>query len=68
MQETVEQMRQAAEQGSQAVKGAYAAAQQYVQDASLDSLRDMVRRQPWLALALAFGVGYVAAQIARRVA
>jgi ElaB/YqjD/DUF883 family membrane-anchored ribosome-binding protein len=31
-------------------------------------LRDFVRREPWLAIAAAFTVGYVAAQIVRRIA
>jgi hypothetical protein len=30
-------------------------------------LRDFVRREPWLAIAAAFAVGYFAAQIIRRV-
>lgn len=34
-------------------------------DAS-DSLSGFVRREPWLALAAAFVVGYVAAQVVRR--
>ena len=38
------------------------------QEQDLDfGLGDFVRREPWLALAAAFLVGYVAAQIMRRV-
>jgi ElaB/YqjD/DUF883 family membrane-anchored ribosome-binding protein len=62
------QGRQAADVASQAVKDGYDAAQQYVKDKGMDlDLRDFVRREPWLAIAAAFAVGYVAAQIVRRV-
>jgi ElaB/YqjD/DUF883 family membrane-anchored ribosome-binding protein len=60
--------RQAAETASQAIKDGYDAAQQYVHEKGLDfDLRDFVRREPWIAIAAAFAVGYVAAQIIRRV-
>jgi len=63
-----DQGRQAAESASQAIKDGYEAAQQYVQEKGLDfDLRDFVRREPWIAIAAAFAVGYVAAQIIRRV-
>ena len=59
---------QAAETASQAIKDGYEAAQQNVQEKSFDfDLRDFVRREPWIAIAAAFAVGYVAAQIIRRV-
>jgi len=58
--------RQAADKATQAVKDGYDAAQQFVEDKGVD-LRDFVRREPWLAIAAAFAVGYVAAQIVRRV-
>ncbi|HVB80871.1 MAG TPA: hypothetical protein VNE82_13105 [Candidatus Binataceae bacterium] len=68
-------MRQAEEQGraagakvSQTVKAGYEAAQQYAEDKGLDfDLEGFVRREPWLALAAAFAVGYTVAQIMRRV-
>jgi ElaB/YqjD/DUF883 family membrane-anchored ribosome-binding protein len=64
----MDQGRQAADVASQAVKDGYDAAQQYVKDKGMDlDLRDFVRREPWLAIAAAFAVGYVAAQIVRRV-
>jgi ElaB/YqjD/DUF883 family membrane-anchored ribosome-binding protein len=64
----MDQGRQAAETASQAIKYGYEAAQQYVQEKGLDfDLRDFVRREPWIAIAAAFAVGYVAAQIIRRV-
>ena len=64
----MDQGRQAADTASQAVKDGYDAAQQYVKDKGMDlDLRDFVRREPWLAIAAAFAIGYVAAQIIRRV-
>ncbi len=64
----MDQGRQAADVASQAVKDSYDAAQQYVKDKGMDlDLRDFVRREPWLAIAAAFAVGYFAAQIVRRV-
>jgi len=64
----MDQGRQAADAASQAVKDGYDAAQQYVKDKGMDlDLRDFVRREPWLAIAAAFAVGYFAAQIVRRV-
>jgi ElaB/YqjD/DUF883 family membrane-anchored ribosome-binding protein len=58
--------RETVDKAGQAVKGAYKAAQQYAEDERLD-LGDFVRREPWLAVAAAFAIGYVAAQIVRRV-
>jgi ElaB/YqjD/DUF883 family membrane-anchored ribosome-binding protein len=64
----MDQGREAADVASQAVKDGYDAAQQYVKDKGMDlDLRDFVRREPWLAIAAAFAVGYFAAQIVRRV-
>jgi hypothetical protein len=64
----MDQGRQAADIASQAVKDGFDAAQQFVKDKGVDlDLREFVRREPWLAIAAAFAVGYVAAQIIRRV-
>lgn len=64
----MDQGRQTAESASQAVKDGYQAAQQYAQEKGLDfDLRDFVRREPWIAIAAAFAIGYVAAQIIRRI-
>lgn len=68
MRRAMDEGRQASEAASQAAKSGYEAAQQYVQEKGLDfDLRDFVRREPWIAIAAAFAVGYVAAQILRRV-
>jgi ElaB/YqjD/DUF883 family membrane-anchored ribosome-binding protein len=64
----MDQGRQAADKATQAVKDGYDAAQQFVKDKGVDlALHDFVHREPWLAIAAAFAVGYVAAQIIRRV-
>ena len=64
----MDQGRQAAEAAGETAKDAYQVAQQYAQDKGLNiDLRDFVRREPWIAIAAAFAIGYVAAQIVRRV-
>ena len=64
----MDQGRQAADKATQAVKDGYEAAQQFVKDNGADfELREFVRREPWIAIAAAFAVGYIAAQIVRRV-
>jgi hypothetical protein len=68
VRQAIDQGRQAADKASHTVKEGYVAAQQYATEQDLDfGLGDFVRREPWLALAAAFVVGYVAAQIMRRV-
>jgi ElaB/YqjD/DUF883 family membrane-anchored ribosome-binding protein len=67
LHEAKNQGRQAAANGSQAVKDGYEAAQQYLKKKGLDfDLGDFVRREPWIAVAGAFAIGYVVAQIVRR--
>jgi ElaB/YqjD/DUF883 family membrane-anchored ribosome-binding protein len=64
----MDQGRQAADAASHVVKDSYKAAQRFAQEKGLDiDLRDFVRREPWIAIAAAFAIGYVAAQIVRRV-
>ena len=64
----MDQGHQAADKASQAIKDGYDAAQQFVKDKGVDlDLRELVRREPWLAITAAFAIGYVAAQIVRRV-
>lgn len=64
----MDQGRQAADKASQAVRDGFDTAQQFVKDKGVDlDVRDFVRREPWLAIAAAFAIGYVAAQIVRRV-
>ena len=64
----MDQGRQAADKASQVIQDGYEAAQQYAKDQGLElDLRALVRREPWFAIAAAFAVGYVVAQIVRRV-
>jgi ElaB/YqjD/DUF883 family membrane-anchored ribosome-binding protein len=68
VRQAIDQGRQAAETASQSVKDGYQAARQNVQKKGLEfDLRDFVRREPWIAVAGAFAIGYVASQIIRRV-
>jgi ElaB/YqjD/DUF883 family membrane-anchored ribosome-binding protein len=69
LRETIDQGRETAEKAARAVKDGYDAAQQYVREKGFNlDLGELVRREPWLALAAAFAIGYVAAQIIRRAA
>jgi ElaB/YqjD/DUF883 family membrane-anchored ribosome-binding protein len=68
MRQTMDQGRQAAEKAGQALKDGYGAARQYVEDKGLGfDVREFARREPWLAIAAAFAVGYFAARLVRRV-
>jgi hypothetical protein len=68
MREAMEQGRAAAAKAGQTAKEGYEAVQQYAEDKGLDfDLQGFVQREPWLALAAAFAVGYTVAQIMRRV-
>jgi ElaB/YqjD/DUF883 family membrane-anchored ribosome-binding protein len=68
VRQAMDRGRQAAGTARQAVKDGYEAAQQYARETGLNfDLRDFVRREPWIAIAAAFAIGYVAAQIIRRV-
>jgi len=67
MNQVMDQGRHAADAATQAAKDGLHAARQFVHDKGLDAdLTDFVRREPWIALAAAFAIGYVAAQIVRR--
>lgn len=64
----MDQGRQAADKASQVLQDGYDAAQQYARDKGLElDLRELVRKELWFAIAAAFAVGYVVAQIVRRV-
>ena len=64
----MDQGRQAADKANQVIQDGYDAAQQYAKDKGLElDLRELVRREPWFAIAAAFAVGYVIAQVVRRV-
>jgi ElaB/YqjD/DUF883 family membrane-anchored ribosome-binding protein len=61
VQDAIDRGRRAAEKATDAVK-------QFVDDRGLNNfdIRDFVRDEPWLAIAAAFAVGYVAARLMRR--
>jgi ElaB/YqjD/DUF883 family membrane-anchored ribosome-binding protein len=68
VQQAMDQGRNVAEKAGQSVKDGYEAVQQYAEDNGLSlDVGDFVRREPWLAITAAFAIGYVAAQIIRRV-
>ena len=68
VRDTMDQRRQTAEHASQAVKDGYQAARKYAKGIGIEfDLPEFVRREPWIAVAAAFAIGYVAAQILRRV-
>ena len=70
-----ETIRKAADKVNDAAKGGIKtakqfaeAAQQFVQESGIGDvdLREVVKREPWIALGVAFAVGFVAAQVMRR--
>ncbi|MGA7760478.1 MAG: hypothetical protein WCA59_01945 [Candidatus Binataceae bacterium] len=66
--QTVDQGRQAAEKASQVLKDGYGAARQYVEEKGFNfDVREFARREPWLAIAAAFTIGYFAARVIRRI-
>lgn len=68
VRDAMDQGRETVEKTGQAAKHGYKAAQEFVENEFLNlDVSGFVRREPWLALAAAFAIGYVAAQIVRRV-
>ena len=64
-----DKVNQSAKEGIKTAQQFADTAQKYVQDSGLADLdlRDFVTREPWIALGVAFAVGYVAAQVLRRI-
>ena len=64
-----DKVNQSAKDGIKTAQQFADSAQKYVQDSGLADLdlRDFVTREPWIALGVAFAVGYVAAQVLRRI-
>ena len=58
---------QMAGKGRDALQGGVEAVQKFASDTTLDDVRDFVRNYPWSAIAVAFGVGYLVAQVLQRV-
>jgi ElaB/YqjD/DUF883 family membrane-anchored ribosome-binding protein len=68
MRDTLDQGRETAAKATQTLKDGYGAAREYVHEKSLDfDLREFARREPWLAIAGAFAIGYFTAHLIRRV-
>jgi ElaB/YqjD/DUF883 family membrane-anchored ribosome-binding protein len=66
--ETIDRTQETLDNASQTIKETYEAAQKYAKNSEVGSqLRDFVEREPWIAIATAFAIGYVAAQIVKRI-
>ncbi len=65
-QQAVDQGREAVEQGYEAIKSYAKKGVDILNDVSGD-LDQFTRREPWLGLIAAFAIGYLAAQIVRRI-
>jgi hypothetical protein len=66
--ETIDRAQEALEGVTQTLKDSYQAAQKLVEDSDLGSrLGDFVEREPWIAIAAAFAIGYVGARILKRI-
>jgi ElaB/YqjD/DUF883 family membrane-anchored ribosome-binding protein len=57
----------AAEKGREAIHGGYEAVQRFAEENGLEDVRDFVRNEPWAAMAAAFALGWIVAQIMRRI-
>jgi ElaB/YqjD/DUF883 family membrane-anchored ribosome-binding protein len=61
-------VQQVAGKGRDALQGGVEAVQKFASETTMDDVREFVRNEPWAAMAVAFGVGYLVAQIFKRVA
>jgi ElaB/YqjD/DUF883 family membrane-anchored ribosome-binding protein len=66
--ETLDRAQDALESASERLKNGYDAARQYAQNSEVGSqLTDFVVREPWISIAAAFAIGFVAARLIRRI-
>jgi ElaB/YqjD/DUF883 family membrane-anchored ribosome-binding protein len=66
--ETLDRAQDALESASEKLKNGYDAARQYARNSEVGSqLTDFVVREPWIAIAAAFAIGFVAARLVRRI-
>jgi len=66
--ETLDRAQDALESASERLKNGYDAARQYAQNSEVGSqLTDFVVREPWIAVAAAFAIGFVDARLIRRI-
>ena len=68
IRKATDKVNDAAKGGIKTAKYLADAAQQYVQESGVAEmdLREIVKREPWIALGVAFAIGYLAAQVMRR--
>jgi len=68
VRKATDKMNRSAKDGLKAAKHFVNAAQHYVEDSGIADIdvAEIVKRDPWIALGVAFAVGYVAAQVVRR--
>ncbi|HZP46005.1 MAG TPA: hypothetical protein VFB15_10180 [Candidatus Binataceae bacterium] len=64
--DTIDGINQAANQGYDMARDYADRGMSFMQDATRD-LREFARREPWLALAASFAIGYMVAKMMRRV-
>ena len=64
-----DKVNEAAKNGLKTARQFAQTAQKYVESSGLGDVdvREIVQKEPWIALGVAFAVGYIAAQIVRRV-
>ena len=64
-----EKVNQSARDGLRTAKQFAESAQKYVEQSGLGDVdvREIVKKEPWVALGVAFALGYVAAQIMRKI-
>jgi ElaB/YqjD/DUF883 family membrane-anchored ribosome-binding protein len=66
--DTIDRTQDALSSAGKSLKSGYDAAQKYAQNSDLGSqLGDFVVREPWMAVAAAFAIGYVAAHFMKRI-
>ena len=69
IRKTADRVNDAAKGGLKTAKQFADAAQQFVQESGIGDVdvRGIVQREPWLALGVAFAVGFAVAQVMRRI-
>jgi ElaB/YqjD/DUF883 family membrane-anchored ribosome-binding protein len=66
--QTVDRAQDALENASEKLKNGYDAARQYAQNSEVGAqVTDFVVREPWIGIAAAFAIGFVAARLIRRI-
>jgi ElaB/YqjD/DUF883 family membrane-anchored ribosome-binding protein len=66
--DTMDRTQEALSSAGKSLKNGYDAAQKYAENSEFGSqLSDFVLREPWMAVAAAFAIGYVAAHLMKRI-